>query len=97
MGFDDDKDVHIDVDNSLNSLDPDKKIQQYKELGRQSEFELVLELLIDTFMPFSGSIHTHGDPSKDKGSTLIGTYTQLIKDYRVYIDEVQNPPPDPKP
>lgn len=92
MGFDDKEDVHVDVDNNLDSLDSNKKIEQYKELGRQNEFELVLELLIDTFMPFSGSIHIHGDPSMDKGSTLIATYTQLIRDYRKYIDAIENPP-----
>ncbi len=87
MGLTND-DEYAGVNDDMDALDPDKKMELYKMLGRQNEFEVALRGLIDAFMPMAGSIHENGDPTTDKGNKIIAHFADGIRQFRNYINEV---------
>ena len=92
MGSSDD--LELDESSETDASDAaDKKIEQYKVLGKENELDQVEELLINTFMPFAGSLHTHGNPDDKEVGELIADYTDLIKGYRKYSKKLTSPDP----
>jgi len=84
---DKDQQEYAGTNNGLDALNPDKKMEQYKQLGRQSDFDIALRGVIDSFMPLAGAIHEHGDPDNEKGNDIIKHFADGIRKFRVYIKE----------